>query len=351
MHILYLSRVRVNPYVGLLARGVEQADPTLHTLQRPTLTWPRIFLDPRWKILHIHWIEMQYAYGQVSHDQAQRNLEGLLRKLTHLQSHGRKIVYTVHNLNHHEGQHPDLNQRANRWLFQHADAIHVHNRYTAEQVAQRYGRTQDVHIIPHGHYIDVYPQHMTRPEARAQLGIPDHHLVFLCLGQMRPYKGLDALIDAFLRNNMPDATLLLAGVIHDPDYAAHLQQLAGHHPRIRLFPGYVPAANIQRYCAAADMCVLPYRDATTSGAALLAFSFGKPIIAPAIGPFPELLGENQRGLLCHPDEHDLADVLNMARDLPLAQMGAAARALAESRDWRTLGAQHARVYLALMQTS
>ena len=344
MRLLYLSRVRLNPYVELLARGVARADASIHPTQRPTLTWPRILLAPRWRILHLHWIELQYAYGQISHEQAAHNLDTLLRQLAHVQKRGRSIVYTVHNLNHHEGRHADLNALANQWIFEHADAIHVHNHFTADQVRQRYGREEEVFVIPHGNYIGVYPNEMNREEARARLGIPPNHFVYLCLGQMRPYKGLDALIKAFLKNNAADASLLLAGQINDKEYAAYLQQLAGEHPNIRVIPRYIPGEEIQLYCNASNLCVLPYRDATTSGAALLAFSFGKPIIAPAIGPFPELVGDNARGILFHPDEADLANALAAARSADIPAMAAGARAFAEARDWTTIGARHAQVY-------
>ena len=350
MRILYLSRVRLNPYVDLLARGVEEADPDMHTQQKRSLSWLRMSLDWRWRILHLHWIEHQYNYGSTTHDKAELDLNTFLDKLVRLRKQGRKLVYTVHNINPHEGQHPDLNQQANRWIFEHADAIHVHNRFTAQQVARLYGRTEGVVTIPHGNYIGVYPQDIPRHEARKRLDIPEDHFVYLFLGQMRPYKGLGELIAAFLKLDMPEATLLLAGQIADPDYARELKQLAGDHPNIRLFPNYVPPEEVQLYCHASDICVLPYRDATTSGAALLAFSFGSPIIAPAIGPFPELLGENERGLLFHPGDHDLGDVLARARELPLAEMGKAARDFAEARDWRTIGGQHVRVYRALLRT-
>jgi len=349
MRLLYLSRVRLNPYVQLLAAGVRQADPSVRTLQRPTLSWRRILLDPRWRILHLHWAELQYAYGTVEQERARVALETLLRQFSYLQKHGRKIVYTVHNLNHHESQHPDLNQRANQWLFARADAIHVHNQAAADQVRQRYGRTQNVFVIPHGSYIGVYPNAISRKEARQRLDIPANHFVYLCLGQMRPYKGLDALIAAFIKNDMPDATLLLAGQITDEAYASRLKHLAGRHPSIRVIPQFIPGESIQHYCNAANICVFPYRDATTSGAALLAYSFGKPVIAPAIGPFPELLGEHERGLLFHPGQHDLARALILARHADLAAMRAAALDFAQERNWTAIGGQHLRVYPRLLK--
>ena len=344
MRILYLSRVRLNPYVELLARGVHRADASIHTMLHLTLSWPRILLDPRWRILHLHWIELQYAYENISSNEAARNLKRLLQQLAYVQKRGRSLVYTVHNLNHHEGKYADLNDQANRWIFAHADAIHVHNKFAATQVRQQYGRQQNVFIIPHGNYIGVYPNEIKPEEARARLGIPQDHFVYLCLGQMRPYKGLDALIKAFLQNNAPNTSLLLAGQIKEQDYANYLHRLAGEHPNIHVIPRYIPGKDIQLYCKASNLCVLPYRDATTSGAALLAFSFAKPIIAPAIGPFPELVGNNERGILFHPQEADLANALAAARSADITTMANAARAFAEARDWKTIGSRHAQVY-------
>ncbi len=347
MHILYLSRVRQNPYVNLLARGVHQADTTLRPMHTPTLSWPRL-LDWRWRILHLHWVELQYAYGATSHQQAQKALNTLLRQLSFLQKTGRKLVYTVHNINQHEGQHPDLNQRANDWLFAHADAIHAHNRAAAQQVQQRYGREVMVFTIPHGNYVGVYPNDISRAQARDQLGIPQNHFVYLYLGQMRPYKGLDALIAAFRATAQADASLILAGRVATESCQEHLQAQIAQHPHIHLIPRFVPDAHIQRYCNAADICVLPYRDATTSGAALLAFSFARPIIAPALGPFPELVGNNARGILFDPQQQDLTQALVQAREADLPQLSRAAHNLAQSRNWLTIGQQHAQVYRQLL---
>ena len=80
---------------------------------------------------------------------------------------------------------------------------------------------------------------------------------------------------------------------------------------------------MQIYFNASDACVLPYRRVTTSGAALLAYSFGKPIVAPAIGPFPDLITP-ERGVLFHPDKGDLTDALCRVRELDAAQASAAA---------------------------
>jgi glycosyltransferase involved in cell wall biosynthesis len=54
---------------------------------------------------------------------------------------------------------------------------------------------------------------------------------------------------------------------------------------------------------ACDICVFPYREITTSSAALLALSFGRPLIVPAIGSFPELV-TSETGILFDPSRPD-----------------------------------------------
>ena len=342
LHVAYLSRVRLNPYVRLLADGVERADPAIRTSHYYTLPWRRLLLRRHCQILHLHWMELQYSYGQPTAEKASRSLRSLLTKLQYLQRRGVRLVYTVHNISQHEGLHPDLNEQANQWLFAHADAIHVHDQASAETVAQTCDRREAVFVIPHGNYIGVYPNSVRREEARDRLGILPGAFVYLFMGQIRPYKGLERLIQAFVELDDADAMLVLAGQINDAGYAQQIRAQIDGRTNIKLFFDYIPGEDLQLFFNSADACVLPYRRATTSGAALLAFSFGKPIVAPAIGPFPDLLSA-ERGVLFHPDD-DLGAALHQVRGLDADRAGSATLAFAKTRDWTTIGAQHATMY-------
>lgn len=350
LHVLYLSRVRLNPYVRLLAAGVERAQPSIHTAIYPTLPW-RIFLTNRkLDVIHLHWAELQFSYGYPTPSQATRSLQSLFKKLRLARRRGIHIVYTVHNIDQHEDLYPDLNDQANRWLFSHADAVHVHHESTARTVRERYGEPSRMVVIPHGNYLDAYPNQVGRDEARARLDIPDEHFVYLCLGQVRPYKGLDRLIHTFNLLDPEDATLIIAGNAYTPDYARHIHSLVNGQPNIKLHTTYIDDNDLQVYFNAADACVLPYRRATTSGAALLAYSFGKPIVAPAIGPFVDLVASD-RGVLFDPENGDLRHALLQIRQLDPDRAGAAAMDFASALDWTTLGAQHAAVYRSLVNAS
>lgn len=344
IRIAYISNVRLNPYVRLLAQGVHAADPGIQPLFISSLSWLRV-LDWRLDLLHLHWAELQYR--STAEAEAAHRLNGFLRKLSLARRRRLPIVYTVHNLDQHEGLHPDLNRRVNHWLFQNADALHVHHAPLADQIRPRCKQTTRIYVVPHGNYIGAYPNQVGREEARRQLGIAPDRFVYLCLGQIRPYKGIDELIAAFVQQALPDALLLLAGHIGAAGYGDHVRALAAGHPNIRLDPHYIEDHRLQLYFNAADVCVLPYRHATTSGAALLAFSFGRPVIAPNLGPFPELIG-SERGLLFSPAQEGLAQALGEARKLDLVAAGRRALAYAAALDWTTLGGQHAAVYRSLL---
>lgn len=343
LRICYLSRVRRNPYVHLLATGVRQADPTISPREIPTLPWRRLLPIPSFDILHLHWAEFQVSYGQVTADQARQNLRSFLRKLRWTRSRGRSIIYTVHNLAQHEGRFAELHNTSNRWLFAHADAIHVHDASTAKILAEQYHRTDNVFIIPHGNYIGAYPNTTTPAEARRQLDIPGEIFVYLFLGQIRPYKGLDLLIEAFSQLDDTQSLLLIVGNNEVSDYGEQIQQHARQHPHIRLIPTFVDDNDLQLYFNAADIVVLPYRRATTSGAAILAYSFAKPLLAPALGPFPGLLSP-ERGILYEPTGEGLLRALRQARKLDRQQASKAALAYASNLDWTALGSQHIAMY-------
>lgn len=343
LHVLYLSRVRLNPYVRLLAAGVAKADPAIHTEMMGVLSWRRVLLGSRPDVLHLHWVELQFAYGHSGPLRARLDWLRLRLVLGYLRRRGTRLVYTVHNLHHHEDRFPHLQEAAHAWLFARADAVHVHDAATAEEVAARWGRRERVFVIPHGHYREVYPADVSRAEARRRLDLPADAFVYLCLGQIRPYKGIDRLIHAFQTLQDPTAMLVIAGHLTSEAYGRHLHRLIGGHPGIRLHTEYIPDHELQVFFNAADACVLPYRRTTTSGAALLALSFGKPIVAPALGPFPELIADGN-GVLFAAGEADLIAALRAVRALDPDRARTAALRMAATRDWDLLGAQHAAVY-------
>jgi glycosyltransferase involved in cell wall biosynthesis len=240
-----------------------------------------------------------------------RRLETLLDELEDFRQAGGTVAYTIHNVEPHEDAGA-AGRRAVARLVQLADVVHVHDRSAAREMADRFGRTIGVTLAPHGHYIDSYPNTMPVEAARRALGLPQSGHVFASMGLLRPYKGLEELIPAFRAGAPPDAALVIAGKPAAPGYANRLAALADGDPRITIAPRFVPAEEVQVILNAADTAVLPYREVTSSGAAMLALSFGLPVVAPLLGAFPDLVG-GTRGILYEPrDARGLAGALAAA---------------------------------------
>lgn len=97
---------------------------------------------------------------------------------------------------------------------------------------------------------------------------------------------------------------------------------------------------------AADVVALPYARSTTSGSALLALSFGRPVVAPALDFLAEVVPPAAGVLYPPAAAGGLTTALRQAR----AADWSAAAILAHARqyDWRAIGAQMAEIYRAAL---
>ena len=111
----------------------------------------------------------------------------------------------------------------------------------------------------------------------------------------------------------------------------------------RFDEGYAPDEKVPLYFAAADVVVLPFREVTTSGSAVLALSLGRPIVAPRIGALRDL--PESVGFLYKNGElvAALSEALNAAPE-ELADRSAAARGYADSLSWDHIAAATLEVY-------
>jgi glycosyltransferase involved in cell wall biosynthesis len=97
-----------------------------------------------------------------------------------------------------------------------------------------------------------------------------------------------ALMKAFAVSGDAQDVLLIAGHPRNQRIARELADLAGNDPRVLLRPHFVPSDETQLYFRAADLIVLPYHEVLNSGSALLALSFGCPVLVPVAGALQEL---------------------------------------------------------------
>ena len=156
-------------------------------------------------------------------------------------------------------------------------------------------------VIDHGNWLDFYRHDKTRAEARQELGIQEDTFVYLFIGLCKPYKNLHLLVEKFAEAPA-NSLLLIAGRFDDELYYRSVSEKTKSIPReIRIDARMIPDDELQVFLKACDVVVLPYAKSLTSGAAILALSFGRPVVAPRLGHLCDLIGP-ETGILYDPGD-------------------------------------------------
>jgi beta-1,4-mannosyltransferase len=276
------SNRAVNPYNALLYEG--KAPFGIEIVEYGLLRCLRGPAD----ILHVHWPD-----SYVNNKRLWKSLQRIIvLGLVVIASRfwGTKLIWTVHNLEPHDAYHPALAGRFMQWFARRCDGLIFLSNASRQDFLARHGERAGIPfaIIPHGHYRAVHGEPMDRPAARERLGLSGSGRLLLMFGMLKPYKNAARLIEAFRPLANGDVDLIIAGAPASPAYAAQLKSFAADMPNVRLITGFIPDRDVATYFSAADLVVLPYRKVLNSGAALLALSFDRPLLAPRLGSFEEL---------------------------------------------------------------
>jgi glycosyltransferase involved in cell wall biosynthesis len=197
-------------------------------------------------------------------------------------------------------------RRAARRVFGRMDAVVAHSEHGARRLREEVGlEPERVRVIPHGafDYLTRLPEEKPLPEELQGAEGP----VILSFGLLRPYKGLENLLDAFARLG-PGAELWIVG---NPRMSVEpLRERATRAPgRVRFVTRFVDDAEIPAIFRAADLVVLPYLDAEHSGVLYTGLAFGKPLLLSAVGGFPEIAATGAARLVEPGDPEALAGAL------------------------------------------
>lgn len=214
-----------------------------------------------------------------------------------LRAGGCRVVGLCHNVLPHERRPSD--KPLMRALLRSCDAILVHSPAEAAVAAGLASTPVETASLPL-HLPNAKPPEPTLADPRPTR----HRLLFF--GFVRPYKGLDVLLRA-LAETKPEISLTVAGEIWaERDELLNLVSDLQLGDRVTLTDGYVAAADVPAYFAAADALVLPYRSGTASQNALIALQFGIPVVATRTGAIATAIADGVNGILCAPG--DVADL-------------------------------------------
>jgi beta-1,4-mannosyltransferase len=268
--------------------------------------WGTLLRLPRrhYDVFHIHWLER--AFWRDSKAAILRAVCVTLLAAAVIKLRGGVIIWTAHDPVPHHMQGNSFSGSsvfALLWkvyatlLTRMLDGvILLSNTHKPILIKDRpYLARRPFAITPHPHFKGVYPDTLSRGDARQRLDLPEDATVLLLLGTIRPYKNAEALIEAFRDMPGDKLRLVIAGKPDSDAYADTLRALSRNDSRMRFDFTFVADDALQIYLNAADAVVIPFKNATNSGSVALALSFAKPVAVPDMPVFREvqdIVGEN-----------------------------------------------------------
>jgi L-malate glycosyltransferase len=251
---------------------------------------------------------------------------------------GQRIVMHLHG-----GAMPRFMKRHPRWscrVLGRADALVTPTRYLAQAVVP-YGL--QAQVIPNGIHLSDYPYRHRKAVRPRLFWMRSFHSIY------NPKMAIRVL--AHLRDTFPDARLMMAGQAKGLESeVAQLADSLGVSEAVR-FPGFLDMAGKIREGEAADIAISTAHVDNTPVAVIEACAMGMPVVSTAVGGVPDLLTDEETGLLV-PDDDDEAmarAIQRLVEEPALAsRLSANGRELAHSFSWERAYPQWVQLFTDVM---
>ncbi len=341
MKILVFPRDDQNPYQRMLYGEMERLGAAVSYLGRltPSHTLNLLLLPVETafrratgaRLVHLHWVFEFSLPGSGRFPSLRRLAQAwfvLWLSITRLL--GVRVVWTAHNVLPHAPVFAD-DVVARRVLVANCSLVLAHSPSALAGLAALGAVPSRSAVIPHGPLAPVVPGGSMRAPGT---GSGPRQVLFF--GKILEYKGVEDLLAAFAGLSASALVrLVVAGQCDDAATRARLRALAEacRKPAV-LRLERIPDRDVASLFESADVVALPYRHVTTSGCAMLALAYGRPLIVPESGAFAHL----PRAAVVRYDgtrpglTSALSQVAN-AEGPALAAMSAAARTYAAELSW------------------
>ncbi|WP_054023198.1 glycosyltransferase family 4 protein [Bacillus sp. FJAT-28004] len=226
-------------------------------------------------IVHIHW--MHHAYQ--NNNPLLFIVKSIIFVMTmlYLKLRNVQLVWTIHNLYPHQVKYKRLERFMRTLICKFCSKLLVASESIKRKVMMEFGvPASKLFVVKHGHYLGVY-----KPAGfnfRESYGISKEADVYLFLGAIKAYKGVEDLIEAFNACKTRNTYLIIAGKA-DKQMESYLKRVEDKE-NIILDLRFIPNEAVADLISAVDVMVMPYKEITTSGSAILGLSFRKLIVMP-----------------------------------------------------------------------
>lgn len=260
---------------------------------------------------------------------------------------GPKLVHTVHNA---DAYHADAGVQGQgyRELLEMFDALVVHGETTRKALIGQGVDPARIHVTPHP------PMKLSSATTAdlAAVPVPKRPRI-LFFGTIRPYKGVDLLVEACvgLWSAGHDFELTMAGKpFMDVVPLSNSIQTAGFEDRLLTDFGFLTEGRLDAHMTRADIIAFPYRHIDSSGAFLSALHHGKAMVTSDAGMFAGVPDGVTARTPAGNAEALAQALLPLIESAAIRQeMGERARAYGEALgDWNDMAAATRAIYEALV---
>jgi glycosyltransferase involved in cell wall biosynthesis len=193
-------------------------------------------------------------------------------------------------------------------LLRMTDGFVVHTEFDRVALHERYGLgDRPVALIPHG----PYDQYASAAEPAAEVEpepSPEGPFNLLYFGVIRPFKGVEDLIEAFDGlgpDEVGDYRLTIVGETWEGCTGpAAMIARSPHRDSIEFVNRYVGDAEVAGFFARADAVVLPYHRSSASGPLQLTMAEGLPVVVTAVGGLVEAVRGYEGAIQVPPRDPD-----------------------------------------------
>ena len=220
------------------------------------------------------------------------------------------------------------------------DRIIVHASINKDILIKRGIDREKVVVIPHGAYSFFAEKYKETVE------INEKDNAILLFGFSPETKGAEYLVKAVpnISKEIPDVKVIIAGEGNHTKYFKYITDWS----KFEIYNKFIPNKEVSRLFQRAKIVVLPYpRHGGHSGVLTIAFSFGKPVVVTNVGDFPNLVTNNNEGIIVPPrDSNALAEaIIKLLKDDRLRKkMSRNALKKAKELSWDNIAKMHIKVY-------
>ena len=213
----------------------------------------------------------------------------------------KKLVLTVHDPFPHSSQVSKIREFERNKAFRKCSHLILLNRAQKENFIEHY-KLENKNVYESRlscyDYLHMHDNHA---------GIVNNDQI-LFFGQIFAHKGVDVLLEAMkiVHETHPKARLIVAG---SGKYWFDIEPYA-NLDYIDIRNRYIPDDELVALVSTSAFVVVPYIDATQSGVIMTAYAFNRPCIATNVGALPEMVIDNENGIIVPPrDSTSLASAI------------------------------------------